>query len=142
MDIWRISAFADLSGRGGLLAPGRWHRQGLPVIYCADHPATAMLEILVHMDFEDMPSHYQLLKITCPDGAPIHRAETADFTDIGSTQAEGSRLLEEAKTLLIDVPSAVMPAARNILINPRHPLAADISIAATHHYPFDQRLKR
>lgn len=142
MDIWRISAFTDLSGRGGLLAPGRWHRQGLPVIYCADHPSTAMLEILVHMDFEDMPSHYQLLKFTCPDGAPIHRVESADFTDIASTQAEGSRLLEAAKALLIDVPSAVMPAARNVLINPRHPLAAEITIAATYQYPFDQRLKR
>ena len=142
MDIWRISAFADLSGRGGLLAPGRWHRQGLPVIYCADHPSTAMLEILVHMDFEDVPSHYQLLKITCPDGAPIHRVETADFTNPAATQSEGSRLLEDAKTLLIDVPSAVMPAARNILINPQHPLAGEIAIAATYQYPFDQRLKR
>jgi RES domain-containing protein len=48
--IWRISIYGDLSGRGGLLSAGRWNPRGLPIVYAADHPATAMLETLAHVN--------------------------------------------------------------------------------------------
>jgi RES domain-containing protein len=54
MRIWRISNFADLSGRGGMLIDGRWNRRGTPIVYCTDHPSTALLEILVHATRETM----------------------------------------------------------------------------------------
>lgn len=79
MNLWRISKFADLSGRGGLLADGRWHRKGIPVVYCCDHPSTALLEILVHMNRWRIPPSFQLLRIECPDDVTIfnhrHKAE-------------------------------------------------------------------
>ena len=50
MELWRISNYADLSGAGdGLLAAGRWHTRGRRIVYLADHPASALLEMLVHM---------------------------------------------------------------------------------------------
>jgi RES domain-containing protein len=61
MIFWRISNYADLSGQGGLYAPGRWHNQGIPVVYCGDHPGSALLEILVHVDLSDIPTSFQLL---------------------------------------------------------------------------------
>lgn len=142
MDLWRISSFSDLSGRGGLLADGRWHRRGQPVIYCADHPSTAMLEVLVHVDPEDIPDSYQLLRIACPADIDTVRIDDVDPADIILTRDRGSRWLEEGKTVLAEVPSVVMPAARNILLNPRHPAMAAIAVAEVFHYPFDRRLKR
>jgi len=47
MELWRISNYADLSGAGGLQAAGRWHTRGKRIVYLADHPASALLEMLV-----------------------------------------------------------------------------------------------
>ena len=67
--LWRISNHASLSGDGGLYASGRWHTRGRRVVYLADHPASALLEVMVHLeiDAEDLPTHYQLLGVDVPD---------------------------------------------------------------------------
>jgi RES domain-containing protein len=131
MIIWRISNYADLSGRGGQLAPGRWHDQGVSVIYCCDHPSTTLLEILVQIDH-------------CPDDIRIFDAPIAgqDMHDIGITRRMGSQLLSENNFCLIRVPSAILPEAMNILINPRHPDAGRLTIEKAIRYPFDSRLFR
>src|SRR5260370_5204146 len=69
MRLWRISNFANLSGEGGLRASGRWHSRGRRVVYLSDHPASALLEVLVHLevDVEDLPVSYQLLAVDFPD---------------------------------------------------------------------------
>ena len=66
MELWRISNYADLSGLGGLRAGGRWHSQGRRIVYLADHPSSALLEMLVHMDRDLMPATYQLLRVVVP----------------------------------------------------------------------------
>lgn len=140
--IWRISAHADLSGRGGLLSSGRWHRQGIPVVYCADHPSTALLEVLVHLDPEDVASTYQILKILCPDDLPTYvvNESKGKLDNPEHTRALGSTVLGGGQYCLLEVPSIVMPLARNILINPQHPAAGRIRIEEKCALPFDQRL--
>jgi RES domain-containing protein len=72
MLLWRVSNYADLSGKGGLLAGGRWHTKGQRVVYLAEHPALALLENLVHLDNpEEVPTTYQLLTIDVPEGLKI-----------------------------------------------------------------------
>jgi len=66
MFLWRISKFADLSGKGGELVSGRWHNKGHPIVYCADHPSTALLEMIVHMNPANIPESYQLLEDRMP----------------------------------------------------------------------------
>lgn len=65
MNLWRISNYKDLKGLGGLKASGRWHNRGVPIVYLAETPALAMLEVLVHFDMtlDEIPKHYQLLEI-------------------------------------------------------------------------------
>ena len=63
MELWRISNYADLSGGGGLRAGGRWHSLGRKIVYLADHPSSALLEMLVHMDRDLIPATYQLLRV-------------------------------------------------------------------------------
>jgi RES domain-containing protein len=55
--LWRISNHALLAGDGGLRVSGRWHTRGKRVVYCAENPAAALLEILVHFEIEigDLP---------------------------------------------------------------------------------------
>lgn len=144
MIFWRISGYADLTGRGGVLAGGRWHTAGRPVVYLAGTPAGAMLEILVHLeiDQEDLPETFQLLKVEVPDDVSIAPAPTLKAlweADLNLTRGVGDSFLVQCPALLLPVPSAIMPHTLNYLFNPLHPGAAK---ALIHAEPFnlDQRL--
>jgi RES domain-containing protein len=207
MFLWRISRFSDLTGKGGEVVSGRWHEKGNPIVYCADHPSTALLEMIVHVNPANIPETYQLLKIELPgDGLnsgatgfekPRKLSETEQSTvkmlqagiaesqmaenlglsentvrhflsgalsrqevindivlddfvqgmlqmrmrDRDFTQRFGMRWLNQNQSCTLKVPSAVMPAATNYLLNPRHPDAGNVRIVEIFEYPFDKRLK-
>jgi RES domain-containing protein len=142
MRVWRISNFADLSGQGGLIGEGRWHRLGTPIVYCADHPSTALLEILVHATRQTVPDFYQLIEIDVPDGIGLDEAHIRDDweSDLKFTQKLGTDFVTANRNAVLSVPSVIMPLARNYLLNPRHPDAARIVVANIYRYPFDSRL--
>lgn len=125
MILWRISAFPDLSGRGGVLASGRWHHAGRPVVYLADSPASAMLEVLVHLeiDTEDIPDNLRLLRVDLPDVTSIETIANLPGQweeNVGHTRALGDAWLAAGDSLLLQVPSAIMPHTPNFLFNPLH----------------------
>lgn len=133
MTFWRISTFADLSGRGGLLASGRWHHAGQPVVYLAESPAAAMLEVLVHLeiDAEDVPDSLRLLRVDVPDDASCQAV--SDLPEhwedhLAGTRALGDAWLAANATLLMKVPSAIMPHTDNFLFNPLHPEASQATL--------------
>lgn len=144
MRIWRISNFADLSGRGGTLVDGRWHRRGTAIVYCTDHPSTALLETLVHATRQTMPDSYQLVEINVPAEIEHADCEIRDGweTDPHFTQQQGMDFLSANRQPLMKVPSVIMPKASNYLLNPVYADARRITIAETYRYPFDSRLLR
>ena len=144
MELWRISNYADISGIGGMRAAGRWHSQGRRIVYLADHPSSALLQMLVHMDRDLIPSTYQLLRIVAPsdivpetvDGLPPEwRNQTM------ATREIGDHWLDRASSALLQVPSAI-GQGQNFLLNPAHPDAARVAVAEVVHAPFDPRLLR
>lgn len=140
MHVWRLCRrpYAELSGEGGRLAPGRWHSAGKPVIYTAYEPALAILEVRVHLDipYEDLPDDYVMMGIDLgslsapppPDPLP---ADTQQF---------GDAWLASKSSALLVVPSVLAPRGLNYLINPVHPDAKEITIAMIESYDFDGRL--
>jgi RES domain-containing protein len=147
MDLWRISNYADLSGTGGIRAGGRWHTRGRPIVYLADHPANALLEMLVHTDRDLLPVAYRLLRIVVPETAAIETASAGWLTLASDwrnqpalTREIGDRWLDGSSSALLQVPSAIVPAARNFLLNPAHPHAAGCIVAEVIDAPFDPRL--
>ena len=147
MRLWRISNHPSLSGEGGLYASGRWHARGRRVVYLADHPASALLEVMVHreVDAEDLPTHYQLLGVDVPDDVPTASRNEGELPEgwrgqTALTQALGDAWLREAPTALLRVPSAIVPDASNYLLNPAHADAARISVASAARAAFDPRL--
>jgi len=143
VNIWRISNHRDLAGAGGLRAGGRWHSPGRAIIYCAEHPASALLEILAHLDVANLaalPDGYQLLEIDVPDAVEIESLPLKWQSDDASTQAIGDRWLASRSSALLRVPSALVPKVWNYLINPSHPAAALLEITTAVRYPFDTRL--
>jgi RES domain-containing protein len=149
MELWRISNYADLKGIGGLRASGRWHFAGQPVVYLAEHPASALLEILVHQQLshsEYVPDSYQLLRIKVPDELAIAELQEADTpenwrADMQWTQSAGTEWLAGGATALLKVPSAILPAT-NFLLNPAHPDAARLEIAEVLQVSHDRRILR
>jgi RES domain-containing protein len=147
MRLWRISNHASLSGDGGLLASARWHSRGKRIVYLADHPASALLEVIVHLEVkaENMPDSFQLLKIDGPDDLPVDQPDPAEFPAdwrerVSLTQRIGDAWLTRGLTSLLRVPSAIVPEANNYLLNPAHADAARISIASAVQAAFDPRL--
>jgi RES domain-containing protein len=149
MRLWRISNHADLSGEGGLFVEGRWHSRGSRIIYLADHPAAALLEVLVHLevDPQDIPDTYQLLAVDIQEDVRLESTDEKklgmgwrDFTYL--TRDVGDQWLRKNQTALLRVPSAIVPAAVNWLLNPAHSDSAKVHIAEVIPVPFDRRLFR
>jgi Uncharacterized conserved protein len=147
VDLWRISNHPSLAGDGGLRASGRWHTRGRRIVYCAQNPAAALLEILVHFEIElrDLPVRYRLLRVSVPDDVPVGRVRDNELPDdwpgqIELTRAMGDAWLKEGRTALLTVPSAIVPSTVNMLLNPAHPDAARVGVAEIGDHVIDRRL--
>ncbi len=143
MILWRISVFANLDGLGGLKYSARWHSAGRPIVYAADHPAGALCEMLVHVDSDDLPDTFQLLKVVVPAAVDAREPVLPGnwLEDPAVTRAIGDTWLIQSTALLLRVPSAIVPDAWNFLINPLHPQATALRIESARHVPLDRRLK-
>jgi RES domain-containing protein len=141
ISVWRISNHADLSGEGGRRAAGRWNQKGTPIVYCSDHPANAMLEILVNVDREDLPSKFKLLEIELRDDMIENVDQLPENwqNDKSTTREIYQRFIQSAGCPVLKVPSVVTPKSWNFLINPNHPNAIGIRIVGVTEHIFDPR---
>lgn len=147
MILWRISNYADLAGTGGLKTAGRWHNRGVPIVYLAESPALALLEVLVNfeLDLAEVPTNYQLLEVEYGQRRSISRLHPKALPegwedDVTRTRAIGDEWLMKGATALLRVPSAVVPRSFNYLFNPRHPDAALAKVKGVIQHPYDRRL--
>ena len=145
MVLWRISRHRNLSGIGGLKAAGRWHYVGHQIVYLAETPASALLEVCVHTSANDVPPAFTLLKIEGPDvDVPSLSMDTLPDhwrTKLKVTRDLGTSWLDKNETVLLRVPSAIVPHTMNCLFNPAPRKAAEFRIVEAIAYPFDARLK-
>ena len=128
MRLWRISAFPGVAGEGGLHVDGRWHTMGHRVIYAAEHPALAMIEVMAHMrlSLTAIPTTLKLIPVEVDDLAvcdPVPSLPTGWQANETTSQAVGNAWLKSGAALLMPVPSAILAHSTNYLINPAHPQA-------------------
>jgi RES domain-containing protein len=145
MLLWRISNYGTLDGRGGLLASARWHTQGRPIVYLATSPAGALVEVLVHLELHpaQLPASYRILKAEASSDVAIQRIPALPPNwreDLWLTRSTGDKWLASAESVLLEVPSAILPETSNILLNPAHPGANAVRVLWHEAYPFDRRL--
>ena len=60
--------------------------------------------------------------------------------DLAITQRLGDAWLTKAGSLLLEVPSVLVPETWNVLVNPRHYEAGLLKIAAVYEHVWDKRL--
>ena len=147
MILWRISKHSTLDGSGGLSAGARWHSHGRPIVYLAESPAGALLEVLVHLELSPnmYPSNYGLLKIEVPKSVPVRTLGASALPPnwvqaVIATKTIGDQWLASKSSGLLRVPSAIVPETFNILLNPEHPDADKVRILWHEGYPWDARL--
>src|SRR5271169_4779936 len=146
MMLWRVSQHRELRGAGGLRAPGRWHERGVPVVYLAESPAGALVEACVHTSANDVPPNYTLLGVEADARVSLERLDVstlpADWIKrLELTRGLGSAWLREQRSCLLRIPSALVPATFNVMLNSLHSDASRLRIKSVAKYPFDPRIK-
>jgi RES domain-containing protein len=135
MTLWRISRHRDLCGAGDLKVSGRWRHAGQPVVYLAQSPAAALLDVCVRTSGNDAPPEFILLKIEGPD--PKVSAITLDDLPenwrslIAVTRDLGAVWLRKKQSVLLQIPRLIVPETENFLFNPLHP---DAKSSASQEY--------
>ncbi len=144
MIVYRISNHADLSGAGGLRAPGRWNSLGRRIVYCSSSVALCQMEMLVHVERELIPDSYRLLTIELPDEMTVFEPELPDEwqQDVSISRTVFEEFCVLGSAAIMRAPSAIVPEDRNYLINPLHPDARMITVLANKQYEYDERLRR
>lgn len=149
--VWRITTRRFVgpafSGEGARLFGGRWNRPGQSVVYTAESRSLALLEMLVQDD--PLRAHYVLIPAYLPNSVSIEYME-ANALPQGwrvqavrdQLQALGGEWLRQSRSCVLAVPSAVMPAELNFLINPLHPDFKNITLGEPEPLNTDLRLIR
>ncbi|HLW32551.1 MAG TPA: RES family NAD+ phosphorylase [Aequorivita sp.] len=152
MRIYRVAKTVyidDLSGEGSRLYGGRWNRIGEPMIYFSNHLSLCLLEILVHVDFGQLPLDYSYMEVDIPDSS-IKTVQSLEFikptwhTEEAGVQLQmiGSTWLKKRESLALEVPSAVLRKEYNVLINPLHKDFKKLKFIEIEKMDFDPRLLR
>lgn len=156
MRVWRIAIdtpdydATDLTGAGAKVTGGRWNRPGLPLLYCASTPSLACLETLVHLGTGDLPLNRYLVAIDIPDevwaGREIHNPKTLpagwDALPAGNVSLDfGDNWLTSGQTVVMAVPSIVVPEDHVVLVNPAHPEAKRIKAVKLRKWLYDARIR-
>jgi len=147
---WRIvpedQAATAFDGEGARLYGGRWNSVGVSLVYASEHQSLAALEARVHIDKTKMRTLYKcfafhfdedLVEVFRVGGLP---KDWQQEPPPPSLQVLGDNWVKSGTSVILAVPSVVIPKELNYLINPKHPDFAKLKIEKPTDFAFDQRL--
>jgi RES domain-containing protein len=128
--------------------PARWNSAGNNMIYTAGSVSLACLENIVHRSGEGLSGLFKILHIEIPgkltheEISPAHLQENwTAYTNVHITRIFGDNWLKSMASVVLCVPSAIIPQESNYLINPAHMDFKIIRIVKTEDFSFDNRIK-
>jgi RES domain-containing protein len=147
--VWRLSkqkyAPRAFSGEGPRMYGGRWNPVDVPMVYTS----LSLLEVFVHMPKAAEPEDYVSVKAELPvDFSAIERVKVeelpSDWKRVNHpvTQALGAEWVRSARSLVLLMPSVIIEGEWNAMVNPAHPDATKIKVAAEKPFRFDARMFR
>ncbi len=149
---WRIvkrkRARAAFTGEGARLYEGRWNSAGVAIVYTASSQSLAALEMVVHLDSSELLDSYVVFEVGI-DESLVAQVELAELPRNWRADPPPAKVREvgdawaRADTaVVLQVPSAILPAEHNFLLNPRHPDFRRLVIGKPAPFRFDPRLAR
>lgn len=153
MRVWRISkrkyAQKAFSGEGTQKVGGRWTPIGVKAVYTSSSLALAALELLVHLEKEDIVTGFVAISADIPEDLQIDvimpsqlPENWCDTPAPESLALIGRDWLNAGQTAVLSVPSAVIAIERNFLLNPEHLNFERIQINQPEEFNFDSRLQK
>ena len=148
MEVFRITLteYANelyASGRSN-----RWNYKGEKVIYAAGSRSLACLENVVHSSGVALNQHFTVMVIYIPDKCAVESIGIDQLPKDWNKKARprtcqslGSRWIKANASLLLQVPSSIIPDEKNYLINPAHKDFTKVKIIDRQSFYFDQRIK-
>ena len=147
---WRIvkqkNEKTAFSGEGARLYGGRWNSPGTTLVYTAQSQSLAALEMLAHLDSADLLGQYVFFDVTIedsmvavldPSSLPKNwRAEPPP----NKLRLLGDAWADAATSVALRVPSSIIPAESNYLLNPKHLDFAKLQIGKAVPFRYDARL--
>ena len=117
------------------------------VAYASSTLALATLEYLAHIDREDAPTDLVRVSVSFEDRdvealVPPYPVGWDGLAPSNAAQRVGNLWARERRTLVLEVPSVIVPDERNYVINPNHPRFVTLAIGPLKAYNLDPRLLR
>ena len=147
---WRIviesEASTAFSGEGAWRYGGRWNSRNVRVVYASEHQSTATLEVFVHNKPFNPNEKYNAFRLEWPDSlTEIFAVKNLPANwrvhpPPVETRQIGDRWIQERRSAVLALPSAISPADTNFLLNPEHRDFKRIRIAPPIDFDFDPRL--
>lgn len=146
---WRIvreeHGSAAFDGEGAWRFGGRWNSRGIRMVYTSGTLSLAALETLVHLN---PPVAFKYVAIPVEfDEALLETFATSDLPadwneepPPPSTAEIGDRWVNESRSPVLELPSVIIPAEPNYLLNPAHSEFKRIRIGKPVRFSFDPRL--
>ena len=108
-------------------AKGRWNSFGKKVIYVGESIPLAFLENMVRRQGVGFNNDFKIMVIEIPDKVLIAEIDISkledgwrDFNDYSKCQPLGDKWYNDAKSLVLKVPSAILPESSDYVINSEH----------------------
>ncbi len=149
--LYRLEALARakpaqaFSGEGGLHFAGRWNSRGTRMVYTSSSAALACLETLVHMQALPVPAERWLFTVDVPDEFVDTLPSPPKGWDVEPagpvSRTAGDAWVAAARSVVLLVPSTVVPLEQNALLNPRHPQFKLSWVGKPQRFRYDPRLK-
>ena len=147
---WRIAktryAAAAFDGEGARLYGGRWSSAGIRVAYASQSIALATLEVLAGFGKLSLLPSYSLVSAQFDERdvevLPLASlpADWRTYPAPPELQRIGDRWIAEKRSLVLQVPSAIIETEANYLLNPEHASFASVKISAAAPFELDTRL--
>ena len=147
---WRIvrasRANTAFTGEGPWRYGGRWNSPGVHVVYVSEHQSTAAFEVFANRVPFILEEKYKAFHLEWPDGLteifPIKKlpANWRVTPPPAETMEIGDRWVQERRSAVLALPSAICPDDTNFLLNPEHPDFKQIRIHSPINFDFDPRL--
>jgi RES domain-containing protein len=153
--IWRIAKETpgypaiDLSGGGARAVGGRWNRKGTAAVYASTTIALATLETLAHLGGNISIRNAFLISITIPKALWAQRriVSVASLPPAWLAEPPGAASMDYGDAwlrahagLLLMVPSIIVPEEYNVVINPAHAAAGQVTAQIARQHRYDPRL--
>ena len=125
----------------------RWNSKGNFVIYTSSSRALACLENVVHRSGEGLSDIFRTMVIEIPVRIEMEEItlkklprDWSERINFSITQQIGDEWLRSKSTVVLKIPSAIVPEENNYLINVSHPNFKKIKLKRVETFQFDARI--